>query len=98
MKQAIPYTKRELIRLKPHTVVYHLNDQEFYEVRERIGGGQHTDVYRACLIIVRTGEVAKWRDVNIYRDDVEVVSPAHPIYLKWAARRLQDRLEGLDRP
>lgn len=26
-----------------------------------------------------------------------LVAPTHPVYIRWAARRLQDRLEGLDR-
>ena len=47
-----------------------------------------------------TGEIRDDRIINydsISIDDVEPIAPTHPVYIKWAQRRLADRLEGLDR-
>ncbi len=95
MKYAIPYTKREPMRLKPHTVVYSKVDKMFFEVvrTNPYSNGE----YLARVIQVGTGELIKSGAALINRLDVELVSPMHPVYQMWAARRLQDRLEGLDR-
>ncbi len=92
-----PLTKQQLYDhwvLKPHTIVYHAVDRTFYEVRSQ---GLTPDVYHADQVTEK-GTVVTWLAARvIYRRDVELIASTHPVYIKWAARRLQDRLEGLDR-
>jgi hypothetical protein len=53
-------------------------------------------VYIGAQLNSDTGEIADFYH-ELQRFDVEVIAPTHPVYIRWAARRLQDRLEGLDR-
>lgn len=90
-----PTTKRLLNGykvFKPHTIVFHRPNRAFYEV---IGYGK-SDYYHMSKINDKDGEILAY---GCYVDsyDVEVIAPTHPVYILWAARRLQDRLEGLDR-
>lgn len=66
----------------------------YYEVVSKVYNG-----YELGTINPNTGEVThgcKAVDGSPLKG-LGLVAPSHPVYIKWAQRRLQDRLEGLDR-
>lgn len=66
----------------------------YYEVVRKVYNG-----YELGFINPKTGETTHgFRAVDgTLLIGLGLVAPSHPVYIKWAQRRLQDRLEGLDR-
>lgn len=83
------------LRLKPHMLVIHKPAGSYYETREPWG----TEAWWLEFVDPATGGVEEYLlPLQILATvKLELVAPTHPVYLKWAARRLADRLEGLDR-
>lgn len=89
------------VKLKPQTVVCTYTRDKFgtpdalayYEVR---GLYHNVKEYLLAQINPETGAIyGAWTSRG--NADLELVAPTHPVYIRWAQRRLQDRLEGLDR-
>lgn len=53
--------------------------------------------WRVAKIDSQTGEVSEWDRRSVPGKHFTPLAPTHPLYLKWAAARLRDRLEGKDR-